>query len=68
VRPALRDGAWGFGLTMYCYGIGADEQRANQVWARALEQAVPVLIGAAESLFARPEEVRAEDAPDGTSR
>ena len=67
VRPARREGAWGFGLTMYCYGVGDDAQHAGAAWSEALEQTVPVLIQAGESMLAKPAELRPEDAPDGSS-
>jgi hypothetical protein len=67
VRPARREGAWGFGLTVYCYGVGQDAEQAGAAWSDALEQTVPLLIGAGESMFAKPAELRPEDAPDGSS-
>jgi hypothetical protein len=67
VRPARREGTWGFGLTVYCYGVGEDAQQAGAAWSEALEQTVPVLIRAGESMFAKPAELRPEDAPDGSS-
>jgi hypothetical protein len=56
VRPARNEAVWGYGLTMYCYAGGADEQGAEAAWSRAIEQTVPVLIATAESMFASPEE------------
>jgi hypothetical protein len=67
VRPARREGTWGFGLTVYCYGVGADLDQAAAAWSQAVEQTVPVLIRAGESMFAKPAELRPEDAPDGSS-
>jgi hypothetical protein len=57
VRPAHNDAVWGYGLTMYCYAGGADEERADAAWGRAIEQTVPVLIATAESMFASPKEI-----------
>lgn len=57
VRPACCDNRWGYGVTLYCYGGGMDEARAEEGWARALEETVPVLIAVAESLLANPDEV-----------
>jgi hypothetical protein len=67
VRPARREGAWGFGLTVYCYGVGEDAHQAGAAWSEALERTVPLLIRAGESMFAKPAELRPEDAPDGSS-
>jgi hypothetical protein len=67
VRPARRSDTWGFGLTVYCYGVGEDGEQASAAWAEAVEQTVPVLIRAGESMFAKPAELRPEDAPDGSS-
>lgn len=67
VRPARREGAWGFGLTVYCYGVGEDANQAGAAWSEALERTVPLLIRAGESMFAKPAELRPEDAPDGSS-
>ena len=67
VRPARREGTWGFGLTVYCYGVGDDAREANATWCEALEQTVPVLLRAGESMTAKPSELRPEDAPDGSS-
>jgi hypothetical protein len=57
VRPGHNDAVWGYGLTVYCYAGGADAQRADAEWGRALELTIPVLIATAESLFASPEEM-----------
>jgi hypothetical protein len=57
VRPAHKDDIWGYGLTVYCYAGGADEVRAEAVWADAIEQTVPLLIATAEAMFASPEEI-----------
>jgi hypothetical protein len=57
VRPAHKDDVWGYGLTVYCYAVGADEVRAEAVWANAIEQTVPILIATAEAMFASPEEI-----------
>jgi hypothetical protein len=57
VRPAHKDDVWGYGLTVYCYGGGADEVRAEAVWADAIEQTAPLLIATAEAMFASPEEI-----------
>jgi hypothetical protein len=57
VRPAHHDNVWGFGMTMYCYAAGADERLAAAAWSKAVEQTVPVLIAAAEALFASPKEM-----------
>ena len=57
VRPAHKDDAWGYGLTVYCYAGGVDEARAEAVWADAIEQTVPILIATAEGMFASPEEI-----------
>jgi hypothetical protein len=67
VRPARRDASWGFGLTVYCYGVGGDEERAGEVWSQVVEQTVPMLISAGESMFAKAADLRPEDAPDGSS-
>src|ERR1700761_6758157 len=57
VRPAHKDDAWGYGLTVYYYAGGVDEARAEAVWADAIEQTVPILIATAEGMFASPEEI-----------
>jgi hypothetical protein len=57
VRPAREDDLWGYGLSVYCYAGGADEVRAEAVWADAIEQTVPILIATAEAMFASPEEI-----------
>jgi hypothetical protein len=67
VRPARREGTWGFGVTVYCYGVGEDAEEADAAWSEALEQTVPVLVRAGESMFAKAAELRPEDAPDGSS-
>lgn len=62
VRPAQRDAVWGYGLTVYCYAGGADTSRAEAVLDEVLEQTVPVLIAAAQAMFASPEELGGERA------
>ncbi len=62
VRPAQKDAVWGYGLTAYCYAGGADTSRAEAVLEKVLEQAVPVLIAAAEAMFASPDELGGERA------
>jgi hypothetical protein len=57
VRPAREDDLWGYGLSVYCYAGGADELRAEAVWADAMEQTAPILIATAEAMFASPEEI-----------
>lgn len=57
VRPARSSDNWGYGLTFYCYGGGANESRADAAWAGALEQATPLLIAAAESLLISRKEI-----------
>jgi hypothetical protein len=47
--------------------VGADLDQAAAAWSEAVEQTVPVLIRAGESMFAKPAELRPEDAPDGSS-
>jgi hypothetical protein len=64
VRPAHKDGIWGFGISVYCYACAADEAAAGIAWAEALEGTVPVVIGAAEVLFVSPEELGSGDYPD----
>ena len=64
VRPAHNDGVWGYGLTVYCYASGVDEQRAEAAWNVVIEQAIPVLIAVAETMFASPEEMGHGDYPD----
>jgi hypothetical protein len=59
VRPAHNDAVWGYGLTVYCYAGGADELRAEAAWGSAIEQTIPVLIAAAEAMFASPKEMGA---------
>jgi hypothetical protein len=63
VRPAHNDTVWGYGLTMYCYAGGADEQRAESAWSRAIEQTVPVLIATAESMVASVDEIPGDKVP-----
>jgi hypothetical protein len=63
VRPAHNDDVWGYGLTLYCYAGGADELGAESAWGSAIEQTIPVLIAAAEAMFASPKEMGAY--PDG---
>jgi hypothetical protein len=60
VRPAHNDDVWGYGLTLYCYAGGVDELRAEAAWDSVIEQTIPVLIAAAEAMFASPEEVGGE--------
>lgn len=64
VRPAHKNGIWGFGVSVYCYASGADEAAAGIVWAEALEETIPVVIAAAEESFASPEELGSGDYPD----
>jgi hypothetical protein len=64
VRPARKDGIWGFGMSVYCYASGADEAAAGTAWAEALEQTIPIVIAAAEELFVSPEELGNGDYPD----
>jgi hypothetical protein len=64
VRPARKDGIWGFGMSVYCYACGVDEAAAGIAWAEALEQTIPVVIAAAEELFVSPEELGSGDYPD----
>lgn len=51
VRPAHREGVWGYGLTVYHYAAGDNAQRADGSWAAAVEQTVPILIAAAEAMM-----------------
>jgi hypothetical protein len=62
VRPAQKDAVWGYGVTVYCYAGGADSSGAEAVLDRVLEQAVPVLIAAAEAMLASPDEFGGERA------
>jgi hypothetical protein len=64
VRPARNKDTWVYGLTVYCYANGADEQLAEAAWASALDGSVPILVAAASSLFASPEEIRSGRYPD----
>ena len=59
VRPAQRDGVLGYGLTVYHYAFGDDAQQAESAWSAALEKTTPVMIAAAESLFAPVNETSA---------
>jgi hypothetical protein len=63
IRPAHNDAVWGYGITMYCYAGGADEQHAEAAWSRAIEQAVPVLIATAESMVASLDEISGDKVP-----
>jgi hypothetical protein len=60
VRPAVKDGVWGFGMSVYCYAHGADEPAAGIAWAEAIEQTTPIVIAAAEELFVSPGELGGE--------
>lgn len=64
VRPARKDDIWGFGMSVYCYASGAHEAAAGIGWAEALERTIPIVIAAAEELFASPEELGNADYPD----
>jgi hypothetical protein len=48
---------WGYGLTAYCYAGGADTSGAEAVLDKTLDESVPLLIAAAEAMFAPPDEV-----------
>jgi hypothetical protein len=63
VRPAYNDAGWGYGITMYCYAGGADEQCAEAAWSRAIEQTVPVLIATVESMFGSRDEISGDKVP-----
>jgi hypothetical protein len=52
VRPAHKDAVWGYGLTVYCYTGGADDARPEAVLDKALDETVPILIAAADAMFA----------------
>jgi hypothetical protein len=64
VRPARKDGIWGFGMSVYCYASGGGEAAAGTAWAEALEQTIPIVIASAEELFVSPEELGNGDYPD----
>ncbi len=64
VRPAHKNGIWGFGMSVYCYACAADEAAAGIAWAEALEGTIPIVIAAAEELFVSPEELGNGDYPD----
>ena len=64
VRPARKDGIWGFGMSVYCYACGSDEAAAGTAWAEALEQTIPIVIAAAQELFVSPKELGGGDYPD----
>jgi hypothetical protein len=57
VRPAHKDAVWGYGLTVYCYAAGADMSRAEAVLDKTLDESVPILIAAAEVMFAPRDEI-----------
>jgi hypothetical protein len=57
VRPAHDDAVWGYGLTVYCYAGGAEERLAEAAWGQAMEQTIPVLMVAAEAMFASVDEI-----------
>jgi hypothetical protein len=57
VRPAHKDAVWGYGLTVYCYAGGADTSRAEAVLDKTLDESVPLLIAAAEVMFAQRDEI-----------
>jgi hypothetical protein len=65
VRPAHDDAVWGavsgYGVTVYCYAGGAEEQLAEAAWGQALEQTIPVLIVAAEAMFASVDEIAKQE-------
>jgi len=50
VRPARQTDTWGFGLSIYCYGAGADPAAAEAAWAAALDAVIPVLVRSAGEL------------------
>jgi hypothetical protein len=62
VRPALEEGCWGFGLSAYCYGMGADAGAGEAAWAAALDAMVPLLAEAAEGLVP-PADAFADEGP-----
>lgn len=51
VRPARSGETWGFGLTIYCYGIGSSTDQAHAAWAEALQATVPTLLAVSEELL-----------------
>jgi hypothetical protein len=57
VRPAHNDAVWGYGLTVYCYAGGADTWHAEAVLDKTLDESVPILIAAAEGMFAPRDEI-----------
>jgi hypothetical protein len=57
VRPAHREGVWGFGMSVYCYAAGADQATAEAAWSVALDGVIPVVIQAAEALLPSAAEV-----------
>ena len=57
VRPAHDDAVWGYGLTVYCYAGGTEERLAEAAWGQAMEQTIPVLMVAAEAMFASVDEI-----------
>ena len=56
IRPARRRSeqgdAWGYGLTVYHYAAGDDAQQAEAACAAAMQQTIPLLIAAADAMFA----------------
>ncbi len=64
VRPAHKNGIWGFGVSVYCYACAADEAAAGGAWAEAIAQTSPIVIAAAHALFVSPEELGDGDYPD----
>ena len=65
VRPAHDDAAWdavwGYGVTVYCYAGDAEERLAEAAWGQTLEQTIPVLIVAAEAMFASVDEIAMQE-------
>lgn len=57
VRPAQQDGAWGFGMSVYCYAGGVDNAAAETRWSEAIDQVIPIVIGAAEALLPAADEI-----------
>jgi hypothetical protein len=57
VRPARKDDVWGYGLTVYCYARGPNLQLADAAWAKAMDQTIPLLIAAADTMFASADEL-----------
>jgi hypothetical protein len=51
VRPAHREGVWGFGMSVYCYASDGDEAAASAAWSKAVDQAIPLVIQTAEDLL-----------------